>query len=395
MPLLLLAACAGGPQGRKAAAGEDPARGLYETGRAAVLNHDYAGAIAAFRRMTALYPGHSLTPQARMELAYSYFKTGATFSAIAEAEGFINDYPRHATLDYLYYLRGLAAYEHSMAFLDQQTRLKTNAMPPLAQLTLQYFTALLERFPDSKYSEDAQARLAHLQEAVARLEVQRAKQALAKGDYASATLLAKAVMEKYPLTPYSREAAALVSMSGRVLEQTAAGTVAPATAAAAKAAEPHAQTQAAPMAAPPPARPPATAAVPGADAESAAHKSTPPAPVIPARPQKDTPATTGDKASRREDWLLSQEGSAYTLQLLGTGRLHALQQFIRHHGLEDKAAYFAMKRDGHPWYTLVYGVYPDRKTAQAAAATLPEKVRALRPWPRRLAVIQDLIHGGR
>lgn len=365
MPLLLLAACAGIPQ-KKTKTDADPVRKLYETGRSALLARDYPRAIATFRRLVTLHPGHALASQTRMELAYGYFKAGDTFSAIAEAERFIRDYPRHDTLDYLFYLRGLAAYEHTMAFLDRQSATQAEDMPPLAELTLQYFKALVERFPDSKYSEDARARLGRLRETLASLEVQRAKTALARGDFANATLLARAVMEKYPLAPASRDAAALIEMGRRALG-------------GAPAMKDRTDT---PDAAAPAPRPP----VPPPTAETSAP-----------RQEKATDAAMQDgrRETRGKAWLLAQPGSKFTLQLLGTGNLRALRDFIRRHGLEDQAAYFTVQRDGHPWHTLLYGVYSDRKQARAAIASLPQAVQAQRPWPRRLAVIQDLIHDAR
>ncbi len=376
--LLLLASCATSRQSPPPA-GDDPGKQLYDAGRAALLERDYPQAIDRFRTLVALHPDTAFTPQARMELAYSYYKLGDALSAIAAAERFIRDYPNHPTVDYLYYLRGLAAYEHSIAFLEQQAQEDEPATPPLAALTLQYFNTLIERFPASKYSADARSRLAHLQDGLARIEVQRAKRALARGDYASASLHARAVMEKYPESLHSRQAAALADMSSRALQPSAAAAGALLDSTAADSAN----------------TPP-----PPSDDHPPARTSRPPQ--KPLAPMAETRAAevairqqTADDGPHGEDWLLAQEANAFTLQLLGTGKRQALLAFIERHALRDQAAYFSTEREGRPWYTLVYGIYPDRRSAQAAAAALAEKLRALHPWTRSLGSIQAVIRAAR
>lgn len=398
--LALLGGCALQPQQRKAAANDqDPAQALYESGRSALLARDYERAIAAFRRLEALYPQHDTVPQARMELAYGLYKRGDTLSAVAVAERFIRDYPRHPNVDYLYYLRGLAAYEQSLAFLEHQAELEEPAMPPLAQLAIQYFDTLIERFPTSKYREDARARLGHLQDALARLEIHWAKRALARGDYATAALHARAVMEKYPQSSHYREATALLSMTDRALDQTPQ-LITPVT--------PSAPGDVAvPVATPAPgtsvaqtAKVPAIAAaeqtnaVPDAgaaevDAASNTDTVSPDTETV-TRGSDENRSESRATGPRQEDWLLRQPANAYTLQLLATANRRALLDFVRRHGLQNQAAYVTGRRNGRPWYTLVYGVYPDRTAALGALAGLPAAVRAQHPWPRRLGSVQAL-----
>ncbi len=351
--LLLLASCT--LPKRPDNGEEDPARALYDAGRTALLAQDFTQAARRFQRLIALYPEHEIIPQVRMELAYSYYKEGDPLSAMATAERFIRDYPDHPALDYLFYLRALAAYEQSIAFLEQQMESDSLLEPPLAALAMHYFTTLVERFPGSKYSSDARQRLAHLQEELARLGVLRAKQALARGEYATAALHARSVMEQYPGSIHSRDAEALLHMTERVLPQ--------------KKARDGSRKQA-------PAAPERSAA----KEKGAAGMET-------ARAQP-----SGEGGLRDADWLLAQPGTQYTLQLLATRNRRALINFVKRHGLQDRAAYFVTQRQGAPWYTLVYGIYADRRTAVETAAALPTRVQLMGPWPRRLAVIQDLIH---
>ncbi len=359
LTLLLLAACATSRQNPPAAA-DGPGKALYDAGRAALMDQDYQRAMDRFRTLMALHPDTPYTPQARMELAYSYYKTGDALSAIATAERFIRDYPRHPTIDYLYYLRGLAAYDQSIAALEEAASGET-AAPPLTQLAEDYFKTLIERFPNSKYSADARTRLAHLQEALARREIQQAKNALASGDYAKAALHAQAVAARYPDSPLGLEAAALADMASRSLQPTAR--------ALARLTPDTEKT------APPP----------------VAHQPPPPASGDKASGPDGAPAAAADGALHDGDWLLAQAANTYTIQLLGTSQRDALLAFAAQHELNGEAAHFTVARDGRPWHTLVYGIYPDRAAARAAAARLPAELRAQHPWIRSLGSIHAAI----
>ena len=73
------------------------------------------------------------------------------------------------------------------------------------------------------------------------------------------------------------------------------------------------------------------------------------------------------------------------LQLVGTRDAAAARGFFERHGLAGKGGWLATVHEGKPWYVVVYGAFPDRQSARAAIATLPEELRAREPWPRSVA----------
>lgn len=81
-----------------------------------------------------------------------------------------------------------------------------------------------------------------------------------------------------------------------------------------------------------------------------------------------------------EAWLRSRRGKAYTLQLVGARDRAAIDSFIRMHRLGGRYAVFARDLSGAPWYSLVYGDYPDRDAALRARDRLPKALR--KAWPR-------------
>ena len=97
------------------------------------------------------------------------------------------------------------------------------------------------------------------------------------------------------------------------------------------------------------------------------------------------------KYNRRETWLLQQKPEFYTLQLLGAGSEKAVLEFIRHQNISTEAMYFKINREGKDWFTLVFRIYPSRKSARQAIRFLPKQLQKARPWARDIAGIQKAI----
>lgn len=86
-----------------------------------------------------------------------------------------------------------------------------------------------------------------------------------------------------------------------------------------------------------------------------------------------------------QNWIKQQNKNHFTLQLLGTHNKNTLPSYIKKYSLKNDAATFKTKRNGKDWYTLIYGFYPTKSAAQAAAIQLPKGVA--KPWVRSFASI--------
>lgn len=178
---------------------------------------------------------------------------------------------------------------------------------------------------------------------------------------------------------------------------------------------PAAQAPAVPVmpATPPQPKAPATAIgepPPGPPAATAA--ATPP-PVVPPEPPAPQPATgspeTGKPADQfaqsaadildkrlqaTEAWLTQQPATTVTIQLMGTDKpdllRHQLQSLARMIALDDIFIY-QIDFKGKPFYTLLYGSYPDRNAAKAELQALPKSLRAYRPHLRTVGGLQKEI----
>jgi len=92
----------------------------------------------------------------------------------------------------------------------------------------------------------------------------------------------------------------------------------------------------------------------------------------------------------RESWLLDQNSSFYTLQVLGVRNEESLLDFIKANKLLQKknVAYFKTVYKGKQWYPLLYGVYPTKSEAKSAVKELPDKVQKSIPWIRKMSAVQ-------
>lgn len=341
---------------------------IYDQGKAALGEKDYPLATDRFQAVAVYYPGTPLAIQSRLELAYTYYKSGDYISALATANRFIRKYPNNAHLDYLYYLRGLAAYQQSIGALSEQQNAEAPREAHQTDLALRYFNTVLQRFPTSKYSEDSRQRMALLRTRLAENELQLAKHALETKRYATAALHARAVIENQPPSPLRKEASTVAVMAYRMLKL---------------AAPPAAASNQAPAA--------SAKTVPVAQVRPSAQVARPAPGSSPPPPTATSPAA--NTLPHRETWLLHQAASQYTLQLLGTRSEQALRTLIHRYHLTAQTAYFQTPRNGSPWFTLIYGTYPDAQAARDAVASLPKKLRHPRPWVRRLGDIQNMIQG--
>lgn len=100
---------------------------------------------------------------------------------------------------------------------------------------------------------------------------------------------------------------------------------------------------------------------------------------------------TGVQPIKDEKWILTQRPEAYTLQLVGVQDAAAARGFITRHQLTGQATYFRTIRAGQPWFSVIFGVYPDRSAAIKGRDQLPPSLRKSEPWPRTYASIQAAI----
>ena len=155
-------------------------------------------AIEKFKLILASYPGSKYAIQARLDIAFNYYKRKKYNLAINELDMFIKRYPSIAPTPYAYYLRGVIAEEKSASILDEiVTDIAQRDIEGISQ-AYDYYNLLIEKFPDSKYSKDASLRLAYLINILARHEFYVSVYYTRKDSNIAALNRLKFIIENYP-----------------------------------------------------------------------------------------------------------------------------------------------------------------------------------------------------
>jgi outer membrane protein assembly factor BamD len=185
---------------------------LYATAKEALGEGNYERSIQLFEKLEARYPYGPYAQQAQLEVAYAYYKDNEPISAIAACERFIKLHPNHPHVDYAYYLKGLANFiEDQSLFARFGDQDMSERDPKATQEAYEAFKELVDRFPNSKYAEDAAARMRYLVNALANHEVHVARYYYKRGAFVAAANRGKHVVEHYQRTPAVEEALGIMA----------------------------------------------------------------------------------------------------------------------------------------------------------------------------------------
>jgi len=165
---------------------------LYAEAKDEIKSGNYERAIKYLEKLESRYPFGKYAQQAQMEIAYSYFRQNDQAQCLAAVDRFIRLHPNHPNVDYMYYLRGLANFNDKKGLFDFiSSQDPTERDPKAARHAFDAFKQLADRFPDSKYADDARDRLRYLVEAMA---------------FVAAINRAQNVIRDYPASPSVRNA---------------------------------------------------------------------------------------------------------------------------------------------------------------------------------------------
>jgi DamX protein len=88
-------------------------------------------------------------------------------------------------------------------------------------------------------------------------------------------------------------------------------------------------------------------------------------------------------------WLLQQPDIFFTLQLVGVHEESSIYKFAKDYKIDqDELLYFHTKRNGIDWFSMLYGVYPDKKMAEKKMKELTTQLQGFQPWVRDLGSVK-------
>ncbi len=183
------------------------ASALYAEAKSALAQEDYETAIQKLESLEARFPFGKYAQQAQLDMAYAYFKFEEPESAVASADRFIRLYPRHPNVDYAFYLKSLVRFTQGHSAFDKISGTDpAKRDPESARKSFLYFSQLVSRFPDSKYTPDAIERMKYLRNSLARHELYAAEYYMKMGAYVAAANRTKYILENFYMTPSTKEA---------------------------------------------------------------------------------------------------------------------------------------------------------------------------------------------
>jgi len=183
------------------------AQKLYTEAKESMNDGGYDRAIKLFEKLEAKYPYGRYAQQAQLEVAYANFKLQDIASTVSACERFIRLHPNHPNVDYAYYLKGLANFGEDQGYIAELTLQDLSERDAkAARDSFDAFKELATKFPASRYTPDATARMNYLVNNLASHQVHVATYYFKRGAYLAAVSRAQASLKSFPGAPANEEA---------------------------------------------------------------------------------------------------------------------------------------------------------------------------------------------
>lgn len=183
------------------------AKDFYEEATAALDAGEFKSAIKNLETLEARFPFDPYAKQAQLDIAYSYYKFDEPESAISAADRFLRLHPRDPHIDYVYYLKGLINFNRGRGILDGWFPRDLSQHEVLTlHKSLQGFSTLIKKFPDSQYAGDAYQHMVFLRNMLAKQEIDTAIFYVEREAWLAAANRAQKVLKRYQESSWSLKA---------------------------------------------------------------------------------------------------------------------------------------------------------------------------------------------
>jgi outer membrane protein assembly factor BamD len=198
----LLVACSSSP------VKESTEQELYEDAKRAIKIRSFQQATIALEELESRYPFGKYAEQAQLDLIYARYSGLDLEGAKLAADRFIRLHPQSPSVDYAYYVRGIANYYLDGGVASQYFPMVdvSSRDPGHMRLSFKDFSELLMRFPESAYAADAQQRMIDIRNRLAAYELHAARYYIKRQAYLAAVNRAAYVVKSFPATPSVEEA---------------------------------------------------------------------------------------------------------------------------------------------------------------------------------------------
>ena len=193
---LLVSGCAG-PDAKQGSYQEQPLDVLHQKATDALRSGKELEAASLFTELERQYPGSDESVRAPLMAAYAYYLHNDYAKALDAVDRFLLLHPGDKLAGYAYYLRAICYYEQ----IGDPRRDQENT-----QLALQSLEAIMNRFPDTPYAEDAYTKLALVRDRLASKHMEVGRYYQRHQEFLASVNRFRTVVAQYQTTTQTPEA---------------------------------------------------------------------------------------------------------------------------------------------------------------------------------------------
>jgi len=170
---------------------------LYAAGKDRLDRHQYKLAAALFDEVERQHPYSVWARRAQLMGSFSYYLNRDYPEAIASAQRFLAVHPGNRDAPYAYYLIAISYYEQ-ISDVTRDQKITQQALDSLGELT--------RRYPNTKYASDARLKIDLVRDHLAGKEMEIGRFYEGRGQWLSASLRFRNVVDQYQTTTHVPEA---------------------------------------------------------------------------------------------------------------------------------------------------------------------------------------------
>ena len=191
---------------------------IYSEAKDEISSGAYDKAIPLLEKLEGRAAGTPLAQQAQLDKAYAHYKATEQAQAIATLDRFMKLHPDSSAMDYALYFKGLVSFNDNLGIFGNLARQDLSERDQkAAKESFESFKELATRFPESKYTPDARARMTYIVNSLASYEVHVARYYYKRGAYVAAIGRAQTAITDYQNVPSSEEALFILVQSYNAL----------------------------------------------------------------------------------------------------------------------------------------------------------------------------------
>ncbi len=191
---------------------------LYKAARDSLDTSDFSTAIERYDRLIQRFPFSEYATQSQLEKIYALYRNYDQDSALAGAERFLREHPRHSGAAYVQYIKGLANFDREEGLSDMLGLDATQKDMGYSRRSFDDFGLLVQKYPNSPYAADARQRMIFLRNRIAESEIHAVRFYMKRGAWIAAAKRSEQIIAQYPGAPAALEALQTMEQSYRALD---------------------------------------------------------------------------------------------------------------------------------------------------------------------------------